>query len=74
MCSTLASSKYFSSVSICKYLLTVGLWEQTINVMQSWPGVLKFSRGGGGLHGTNPPSFRASLLYYFLTGNSTSQA
>ena len=38
--------KYFSFVSICKYLLTAGLREQAFNVRQSWPGVLKFSRNG----------------------------
>ena len=37
--------KYFGFVSICKYLLTVGLREHAFNVTQSWPGILKFSRG-----------------------------
>ena len=34
---------YFSFVSICKYLLTAGLREQNIDVMQSWPGILQSS-------------------------------
>ena len=36
--------KYFSFVSICKYLLTAGLREQAFNVTQLWPGILKFSQ------------------------------
>ena len=34
---------YFSVVSIYKYLLTVGLLEQNINVTQLWLDILKFS-------------------------------
>ena len=34
--------KYFSFVSLCKYLSTAGLGEQNINVTQSWSGILKF--------------------------------
>lgn len=37
--------KYFSFVSICKYLMNAGLREQNINVTQSWPGILKFIIG-----------------------------
>lgn len=33
-------------------------------------GARRWGWGGVGLHGTNPSSFRASLLYYFLTGKS----
>ena len=45
MCSTLVCLyiKYFSFVFICKYLMTTGLREQAFNVMQLWPGILKFS-------------------------------
>ena len=32
---------------VCKYLLTAGLREQNINVMQLWPGILKFSQKKG---------------------------
>ena len=37
---TTGLQKYFSFVSICKYLLTAGLREQNINVTQLWPGIL----------------------------------
>ena len=36
--------KYFYFVSICKYLLTAGLWEQAFNVTQLWLGIVKFRR------------------------------
>ena len=38
--------KYFSFVSIYKYLLTARQREQAFNVIQSWPGILKFSQVG----------------------------
>ena len=48
--------KYFSFVSICKYLLTAGLREQAFNVTQLWPGILKFShKYECRLINTNPP-------------------
>ena len=38
--------EYFSFVSIYKYILTAGQREQAFNVIQSWPGILKFSQVG----------------------------
>jgi len=32
---------HFSFVSLCKYLLTAELWEQNIDVEQSWLGILE---------------------------------